>query len=232
MAKFKAFTLAVNTVYIEYSAMPHKLLAINSRTSLELAGIFVFITILLSNLVVVKFAEGYFGYYDISLGLVNFTPQMYDYVRIAVPVLTMSLIVAIVIWGAMRFGEYMGSLLARGVNIDSTNRTLAYIRQHRKFFVKLGYIVDFTLTVALVMFLSWAAWTTTTNIATTLGKASAEDTTQISSISNKESVIQEIIIYRNDDGIITKTYDTSQSRFLDGYKILPSGEYNVRAIVK
>ena len=200
----------------------------SERNSLELGALFLFALIVVSNLAVIKFAEGYFEYFDISLGSINFTPQLYDYVRIAMPVLIISTIITLVVAFVMNMNSFIGKFFAN--RTKPSKKLHEYAKRHENFFENLSKLVDFIFIAFIAGTVVWLFYSSTTDLAKSFGEVSAKNTTKLSSISQPSDNTQEIIIYKGNDEIITKNYDTSKKVFFDGYQVLVSSNYEVRYI--
>lgn len=198
------------------------------RTTLELAALFVFALVLVANLVVVRFSEGYFGYFNIPLAEVNYVPQLYDYVRIAFPVIIIAGIVTAVVFGLMRLSVFIGSLLA-GLTKPS-EKAVDFVRRHIKIFKGLVTILGIIINVGIWIVVGWALWIALYNVSADAGKISAGNMKSFSSISSVGDNLQKVIIYKADNEIIIKTYDTSKKEFVDGYDVLYGSSYSPKTI--
>lgn len=208
--------------------MNNLILFINKNIALELSGFFIFFIVLISNLSVIEFAKGYFDYFKVSLALVDFTPQMYDYERITFPVLIasaiLSLIVALLIKASSSLGEFIAN------KTKPNKRLLKYIKRHDKLFENLTSVLHFTSITSMTLIIILVACDFTAKLANDLGRLNANNAATLSSISKPNDNIQEIIIYKRNGEIITKQYDISKKKFIDGYLVKDIGNYQVRYI--
>lgn len=196
--------------------------------TLELATIFLFTLVLMSNLAVIKFAEGYFGYFDISLGSINFTPRMYDYASIVMPVLVASVIVTLIVAVSMKVSFSVGDFFA---NKKKPNKSFSqYAKRHEKVIMGLMKVLDFIFFAFVAGVIVWVFYSFTTDLSKNYGEATAKNMTRLSSISMSGDNFQDIIIYKGNGEIITKKYDVSQKEFLDGYRVVATDNYQVRYI--
>lgn len=198
------------------------------RTTLELAALFVFVLILVANLVVVRFTEGYLGYFDISIAEVNYTPQMYDYLRIALPVIIGSIIITIVVLCLIGLSVYIGNLLAKLTRPSKS--AIKYIRRHEKFFKGLFYILGLLIKVSIWAISILVLWSALYTVSASTGKAFAENATRMTSISKSDETLQKVIIYKGSNELILKTYDTSKKEFVDSYSVIVGADYTARMI--
>lgn len=196
--------------------------------TLEFSALFLFVLVLVSNLAVIEFAEGYFGYFDVSLGSINFMPQPYDYMRIAMPVLVTSIMMTLIITLLMRASSSAGEYFAN--RTKPNKRFSQYAKRHKKFLDGLINIVDFVFVAFVAGVIIWASYSPTTGLAKDFGEANAKNMTRLSSISKPSDSFQEIIIYKGNGEIITKTYNVSKKEFLDGYRVATTNDYQVRYI--
>lgn len=198
------------------------------RTTLEVASVFVFILVLVSNLVTIRFAEGYFGYFNIPLAEVNYVPQMYDYVRIALPVIIGAVVVTAITLGLMGLSSYGSGLLAK--LLKPNKKAVKFAKRHKKLFESLGGVFDFLAKAVIWIVILLASWSMIYTFSANFGKVSAESTTKLSSISSTDDNLQKVIIYKGVNELIVKTYDTSKNEFLDGYDVFYGTSYIVRTI--
>jgi len=203
-------------------------LLIGKRTTLELAALFVFVLVLVANLVVLRFSEGYFEYFGISLGEVNFVPQMYDYLRIALPVIIVSVVVTGLLLCFIGSSIYIGNLLAK-LTMPS-KKAITYVKRHRKFFETLAYALGILSEVFLVIVSIWLLGTVLYSVSAEVGKMSAANTSEATSVSKLGDNLQKVIIYKGDSELILKTYDTSKREFVDGYSVTRDDNYEARTI--
>jgi len=198
------------------------------RTTLELAALFVFVLVLVANLVVVRFSEGYFQHFGISLSEVNYTPQMYDYVRIALPIIIGSIVVTVAALCLIGLSIYIGNLLARFFR--PSKGAIKYVGKHRKFFERLANILGLLIKVTLGAASIWILWTALYSVSAEAGKMSAANTVKMSSISKPGDNLQRVIIYKGNNELILKTYDNSKKEFLSGYSVVSGTDYDARTI--
>lgn len=205
----------------------------SKKYSVEITGIFIFVLVLVSNLAVIKFEEGYLNYYKVPLDLIEFTPQIHDYLEAAVPILIVSLFIVYIIWLSFRIGENLANWLLDKMNIGLNKNLQNYLQHHERLSIMIANTLNFIITAITIIIIIPMTWTTITNAATTLGEQKAKNTSIMYSLSTEDNIKQEIIIHTNKNIMITKTYDTDTRKFIDGYRILPTNtEYDVRLIVK
>jgi lysylphosphatidylglycerol synthetase-like protein (DUF2156 family) len=200
----------------------------NERTTLELAALFVFILVLVANLVVIRFTEGYLGYYGIPIAEVNYVPQIYDYLRIALPVIIGSIIITVVVLCLIGLSVYIGNLLAKLTKPSKS--AIKYVRRHGKFFKGIFNIFGLLIKVSIWAVCILVLWSALYTVSANTGKTSAENTTRMTSISKSDDNLQKVIIYKGDNELILKTYDTSKKEFVDSYSVIVGADYSARMI--
>jgi len=198
------------------------------RTTFEVAAVFVFVLVLISNLAILRFTEGYFAFYDILMSDVNYIPQMYDYLRIALPVIITSIIVTAlmigVMWLAIKTGDRMASIT------KPTKQTVKFAKRNKRFFVALSSALGMIIKIGIVAISLWAFWTGLYSISFDIGRMYAEARSEMTTISEPDEVLQKVIIYKGNDELILKIYDTSTKEFKKGYKVLYNSDYNAKLI--
>jgi flagellar biosynthesis protein FlhB len=198
------------------------------RTTFEIASIFVFVLVLVANLVAVRFAEGYFGYFNVPLSEVNFVPQMYDYVRIALPVIIGAVVVTVITFGLMGLSAYVSNFLAR--LLKPNKKAVKFAKRYKKFFESLDFVFDFLTKAVMWIGTGLVLWSMIYTFSANFGKTSAESMTKLSSISGANDNLQKVIIYKGVNELIVKNYDTSKNKFQDGYDVLYGSSYTTRTI--
>lgn len=192
------------------------------------------ILILLSNLMIIQFAVGYFSYYGMSPASVNFVPQVYDYVRISRDALIATAVTLILTYGSMKLGAWSGDSIGRKIHATGkiSKGIGLFISTHKN----ITRIIELSLTWGFkylpIGVLLLTVWFISFVRMPQLGEESARHVTQYSSISTAGELRQEIIIYKNSEGITTKIYNTETKSFENGYKFRPNVEYNARTINK
>lgn len=198
------------------------------RTTFEVAALFVFALVVISNLAIIRFTEGYFAFYDIPMADVNYTPQMYDYLRIALPVIITAIIVTTLMtaamWLAVKAGDKMASITR------PNNKTVKFVKRHRRFFGSLSSTLGLIIKIGIVGVSFWAFWIGLYSISADVGKSYAANRAEMTSISTSGEVLQKVIIHKGNEELILKTYDTSNKEFKPGYEILYNADYNARVI--
>jgi len=192
--------------------------------SIEIISFLLFALVVLSNGMIVNFARGYFLFFEISLGNVNFSPQYYDYIRVALPVLLALAITILIAYFLLSLQEKIANKLASKINIsrDLKIKITAYDAKHPGRFKHIGGALDkinamLPLVTAFAVVAIMFFWS-----APEIGRESAAGTSLYSSISPSGNVLQELVIYRSEDHIIVKTYDTIGHTFTRGYKLVSS----------
>lgn len=204
----------------------------NSIT-LELATIAVFLLILLSNFMIIQYAEGYFGYYHIPLAEMNFAPQMYDYIRIATPVLLATVIVIATGYGLSAASDRLAKKLADKLVTEKLVKTFFTVAKKRERLLRrTEYILGFFLKILNIGLLIYIVLTMGSIVAPKIGSGAAEAQSKYSSISNDGELSQDVIIYKNGDEIVLKSYNTRSRKFEVGYRVLVGDSYTVRPIYK
>lgn len=204
----------------------------NSIT-LELATIAVFLLILLSNFMTIQYAEGYFGYYRVPLAEMDFTPQMYDYIRIAMPALLATAIVIAAGYGLSVAGDRLAKKLADKLVTKKLVKTFfAVAKKRERLLRRTESVLGFFLKILNIGLLIYIVWTMGGIVAPKMGSGAAEAQSKYSSISNDEELLQDVIIYKNGDEIVLKSYNTKSRKFEDGYRVLVGDSYTVRPIYR
>lgn len=181
---------------------------------------------------IVQFAIGYFRYFDISFALVNFVPQMYDYIRISLLSLILTGVLLAMTYALMqtssRLGEFAANRIPTPKKIDNKVREL--IEKHRegtgRLIKALNFIIKFLIAGSIVITFLVIVFVAMPKI----GYESAKSTTQLTSISDSESTQQEVIVYKGSEGIITKTFNLETQSYEEGYSFKPNFEYKARTI--
>lgn len=196
-----------------------------------IVGTIIAISVPLASAAVTKFAQGYYGHFDINLAHMNFAPQSYDYINILPYVLIGSLILSVVFVLMLYAADRIASLATNKIETTKATEWLS-AKTNRLSRGKIKTIVAL-LDAAMIVLLSIFAFLLIHAITTytfTLGKAAAESTTTLTSISAEREPIQKIIIYKNVGETILKPYDTSSKKFLDGFDITYGATYSTRTI--
>ena len=144
------------------------------------------------------------------------------------PVLIISTIITLVVAFVMNMNSFIGKFFAN--RTKPSQKLHEYAKRHENFFENLSKLVDFIFIAFIAGTVVWLFYSSTTDLAKSFGEVSAKNTTKLSSISQPSDNTQEIIIYKGNDEIITKNYDTSKKVFFDGYQVLVSSNYEVRYI--
>lgn len=200
----------------------------SNRTTFETAALFLFILVLISNLAILRFTEGYFAFYDISMADIDYAPQMYDYLRIALPVVIASLVITVlmsgVMWAAIKAGDGMASLTKPG------KRAVKFVKLHKRFFVWLSSFLGYIIKIGIILVSLWALWVGLYSLSASMGRSYAENSSRVTSISKAGENLQKIIIYKSNDELVLKTYNVSEKVFSSGYEVLYSTNYSARYI--
>ncbi len=203
-----------------------------NKILLETTTIGIFSLVLLSNLMIVQYAKGYFEYYGVPLGEVNFVPQMYDYVQITLPALIATGIVLTTSYGILRFNDYVTEKFAEKLLPKTFSSNIPkFIKKHREVFGLLRSALNMLLKVITVGLLLYIIWTMASVVAPSIGNKSAGGANSYSSVSKKEDTLQDVIIYKSGNDVVLKTYDLKSHKFQDGYKVL-SGTYTTHTMSK
>ena len=186
--------------------------------SLEIATIAIFILVLVSNLIVIQFAKGYFDYYGVPLDLVNFTPQMYDYIRITLPALLSTVVIMGFAFALLKFDVFISEKAADKFIKHTGYRWMHFVRKYDKLFRKLSAVLGIIFNLIIFTLYVYILWTFAIIAIPNAGEGSARMQGQFMSISEPSSIHQDVIIYRGNDGLLLKTYDTKTKEFEPGYR--------------
>lgn len=191
-----------------------------SKTSFEMTAIFIFILVLVSNLLVILFRKSYFEYFDIDFELTNFTPQMHDYIEIAVPIIIISIFVTVMIFYGIRFAKIFDDRLGDiTLKHMSYTKLFVFLREHPKLRGGTLKLLNTISTISLIFIWLFLFYSITYGIAPKLGYAAAANTNTFISISQPNEVKQEVIIYKNGNEAILKVYDIKMHRFEAEYRL-------------
>lgn len=202
-----------------------------SRTSLELTAIFLFAFVLICNLCVIRFNNGYFSYFGMPFSEVNYSPQMYDYVNIAIPALLSTGIVIIVFLILARLSDKLAEKIVDKTLKGSAGSLLdRYAQKHPQRIQQISKVIEpieksLVLVVCIILML-FSAWEPTSDI----GNDKAANTVTFTSISKPADIEQKLIIYKRNDGMIIKTYNTRTEHFENGYIFMSNQDYTGRKI--
>lgn len=201
--------------------------------SIEGASLLIFAVVAISNAIVIGYSEGYYGYFGLQLPQIGYTPQVYEYAYVAVPVLISIVIVfvlayillkleSVVINGLFNIVEIPPAITRKFETIDK--KYLKLFEAVEAFLARIEALFPLALAVILVI-------VGVVNISPEFGKRQAAHTTQYVSVSSAKEDVQQLLIYRNDDTIVVKAYDTRKHEFRPSYSILDAKQvydlYNI-----
>jgi hypothetical protein len=200
----------------------------NRLISFELAAVFIFSLVLLAHLSVVRFASGYYDHFGVTLSDINFSPRLYDYVNITLPAFigagVLVAITALFIQLGVWFGDFVGSK-------SKPNKWLVrFVKKRQGRVSALLNILDKTFRVVFWGVLAAITIYSVGSISYKLGSSGAQSKTSFSSISKDGENLQKLIIYKNDTGLVLRTYDLSKRKFVDGYEFINGASYTTRPI--
>jgi len=200
----------------------------SKRATFELAALFIFILVLVANLVLIRFTEGYFEFFGVPMSEVNYAPQMYDYLRIALPVIAGSIVVTIIFIFLTWLTTYVGDFLARLTK--QPKWAVQLVERHQKYFKMVASVLDVMTKIGILAACLWLFWVALYSVTATLGGNYARNTTQMTSISKTGDNLQKLIIYKGANELILKTFDVSKKEFVDGYSVVNGTDYDARRI--
>lgn len=198
------------------------------RTTFEVAALFVFLLVLVSNLAVLRFAEGYFEFYGVPMAEVGYVPQMYDYLRIALPVMTASVVFTSLIVGVIWLSGKAGDATADFTKLGK--RLTKFLKRNEQFLTRVLSILGALVWIGTALLILWALWVFLYSVSATLGRSYAENKSSVTSISEPGEITQRVIIHKGDNELILKVYDTSKREFTSGYEVVGSPSYNAHLI--
>lgn len=194
----------------------------------ELAALFIFSLVLLGHLSVVNFARGYYDHFNVTLADIGFSPQIYDYVSIAPAAFIGSAIVtvlmALLIKAAMRIGDFAGS------KTKPSKWLVSLVKKHKKPINSFLAVMDKILRVIFWLVIIVVSVYGVGSLSVQMGKNTAINKTNFSSISEADENIQRIIIYKNDAEIVLKSYDISIRQFVGDFEVISGASYTTRSL--
>ena len=196
--------------------------------TLELTALFIFALVVLGNFSVTKFAEGYYGHFDITLPEISFIPQVYDYVNVLPLTLIASAIVVLVVVALTRLSVWLGSVLAE--KTKPSKKLFKFVKRHKRPFGLLVKVLEWILKIGIWGFVLVSLVYSVNNISLYMGKVSAETKANYTVVSSEGENAQKVIIYKNSSEVILKTYDISKGEFIDGYETLTGASYTTRSM--
>jgi hypothetical protein len=201
----------------------------NSRKlfALELTTILLFALVAIGHLSVIKYAQGYYGSYGISLPEINFVPEMYDYVNVLPLTLIASAVVVLIAYVFLRIAMWAGDLL--GEKSKPSKWFVDFLEKHELIAKLLLRSLQWVMRILILVSFLWAL-SVVISISENMGKVNAEAKKNYSSISSQGDIIQKVIIYKNDGDIVLKPYDTELHKFLDDYEVVSGASYKTRSV--
>lgn len=198
--------------------------------TLELTAILIFALGIIGHLSVIKYAEGYYRHFGVTLPDINFVPELYDYVNVLPITLIASAIVVLVAYLLIRVGVLAGDLLGEKTEPSKwLERSIKLLARHELFVKVLVRGLQWVMRILIVIVFLWAL-DVVSNISVGSGQVNAEARINYSSTSAQADAVQKVIIYKNDGGITLKSYDTMKRKFLDGYEAISGASYTTRSV--
>ena len=196
--------------------------------TLELAALFVFSLVLIGNLSVTNFAQGYYSHFGVTLSEINFTPQIYDYVNIVLASSIGASVVVLVVVFLLKLGMWVGELVAD--KTKPSKKLTDFVKKRERKFITIANVIEWVLRIAFWGVVAFTLYSSVSILSDKLGEVSAENKASFSSISPEGDDLQKVIIYKNDNEIILKTYSVSKKQFIEGYEAINGATYTTRTI--
>lgn len=200
----------------------------NRLVTLELAALFVFALVLIGNLSVTRFAEGYYSHFGVTLPEINFTPQMYDYVNIVLISVIGAGVVVLVVGFLMKVGIWIGAFAAE--KTEPSKRFIKFAEKREQKIITLGNAMEWLVGIFFWGIITFTMYSSVNIISNHYGKVSAADKSIYSSITPDGEDLQKLIIYKSDNEIILKVYSSSKKEFLSGYETINGATYTARPV--
>lgn len=195
--------------------------------ALELTTILLFALVTIGHLSVIKYAQGYYGSYGISLPEINFVPEIYDYVNVLPLTLIASTVVVLIAYIFLRIAMWAGDLL--GEKSKPSKRFVDFLEKHERTAKVLVRSLQWVMRILVLASFFWAL-SVVISVSESMGKVNADARKNYSSTSSQGDIIQKVIIYKNDGDIVLKSYDTEHHKFLEGYEVMSGADYRVRSV--
>jgi len=196
--------------------------------TLELAALFVFSLVLIGNLSVTNFAQGYYSHFDVTLPEINFAPQVYDYVNIVLASLIGAGVVVLAVVFLMKLGMWVGEFVAD--RTKPSKKLADFVKKRERKFITAANLMEWILRTAFWGVAAFTLYSSVSVLSDKLGELSAQNKASFSSISPEGEDLQKVIIYKNDNEIILKTYSVSRKEFVEGYEAINGATYTTRTI--